>query len=97
MNTRLLFAIGLLISVVLLGIGNVTSLPIISLIGYIIMALLFIVAGISLAIFRRTGGLTSDGVNVSWKEASGELKALTVVVGLGFLAAGIFVIFRYIF
>ncbi len=78
MNKRLLFALGLLLSVILLVIGNLATLPIISLVGYGIMSLMFLLAGFTMAILRHTG-------------------ALTLVIGLGFLAAGIFVIFNYIF
>lgn len=41
MNGRLLFALGLLLSVILLVIGNLATLPLISLIGYGLMSLMF--------------------------------------------------------
>ena len=88
MNGRLLFALGLLLSVILLVIGNLATLPLISLIGYGLMSLMFLIAGFTMAILRHTGALN---------EAPGELKAMTMVIGLGFLAAGVFVIFNYIF
>ncbi len=97
MNKRLLFALGLLLSVILLVIGNLATLPIISLVGYGIMSLMFLLAGFTMAILRHTGALTADEKNIAWDNAPGELKAMTLVIGLGFLAAGIFVIFNYIF
>ncbi|WP_304652713.1 hypothetical protein [uncultured Ligilactobacillus sp.] len=96
MNGRLLFALGLLLSVILLVIGNLATLPIISLIGYGIMSLMFLIVGFTMAILHHTSALTADEKNIAWDEASGELKAMTLVIGLGFLAAGIFVIFNYI-
>ena len=97
MNGRLLFALGLLLSVILLVIGNLATLPLISLIGYGLMSLMFLIAGFTMAILRHTGTLTANEKNVAWDEAPGELKAMTMVIGLGFLAAGVFVIFNYIF
>ena len=97
MNKRLLFALGLLLSVILLVIGNLATLPINSLVGYGIMSLMFLLAGFTMAILRHTGALTADEKNIAWDNAPGELKAMTLVIGLGFLAAGIFVIFNYIF
>ena len=97
MNKRLLFALGLLLSVILLVIGNLATLPIISLVGYGIMSLMFLLAGFTMAILRHTGALTVNEKNIAWDKAPGELKAMTLVIGLGFLAAGIFVIFNYIF
>ena len=89
MNKRLLFALGLLLSVILLVIGNLATLPIISLVGYGIMSLMFLLAGFTMAILRHTGALTANEKNIAWDKA--------LVIGLGFLAAGIFVIFNYIF
>ncbi len=60
MNKRLLFALGLLLSVILLVIGNLATLPIISLVGYGIMSLMFLLAGFTMAILRHTGALTAN-------------------------------------
>ena len=72
MNGRLLFALGLLLSVILLVIGNLATLPLISLIGYGLMSLMFLIAGFTMAILRHTGALTANEKNVAWDEAPGE-------------------------
>mgnify|MGYP006922446096 CR=1 FL=1 len=51
------FLLGLLLSVILLVIGNLATLPIISLVGYGIMSLMFLLAGFTMAILRHTGAL----------------------------------------
>lgn len=96
MSSRLSFAISLLASVVLLIIGNLIGISILSLIGYCVMSVLFLLAGFNLAVLRHTAGLTRNDENIAWDEAPGELKALTMVIGIGFLLAGLFVIFAYV-
>ena len=96
LSSRLSFAISLLVSVVLLIIGNLTKIPVFALIGYCVMSVLFLLAGFNLAVLRHTASLTGNDENIAWDEAPGELKALTIVIGIGFLLAGLFVIFAYV-